>query len=140
MYKKIPILTILLIFSTLLLGSCSNNKKVAKVFKKKYRSVIVINKLNDPYIKECKLYTSEGAEISSKEKIDSENIIFENIDKESDMTTFKIILTDRFDLTYEKEFETNATGVTEVSIKETDREKRPKDILRLMNKKMNQLK
>jgi ribosomal protein S17E len=99
--------------------------------------------LNDPYIKECKLCTSEGTEISSKEKIDSKNIIFENFDKEkaySDITTFKIILTDRFDLTYEKEFETNKKGVTEVTIDDTNRTKQLNDIFRLMNKKINQLK
>lgn len=101
-------------------------KEVRGVYKKKYRSLIVVNNLSaGTVLQKIKLFTSDGIIITSKDLSLSnveDNIVLGNFDKKKlfkDNNSLKIVLETESSV-YEKLVETNPTSVTVVEISETD--------------------
>lgn len=140
----IPIIVISVVFG---IASCSDpknqtEKDIRIARSKSYRSVTVINKTPEKLVKECTLMTADGTPIVHQKEKKAENIVFLNFDPKQafkNETQFKIILTDRYDLKYEKEFTANNKGNTNVVVEESDQVKQPgnskKKIERILNRR-----
>lgn len=126
-------------------NACSNERKSIKEaekarLQKNNRSITVINKTDEKYIKKCILQTGSGTQIDFKDRESEINIVFRNFDPNGayrDETDFKITLIDRFGLHYEKIFSVKKNGNTDVEVTESDYAKRAGDALRIFNKQMN---
>lgn len=134
--------SVLLAIFCLAFAACDRNsaEKVAKARKKNYRSVTVINSLSEKLVKNCKLMTASGIQIAEQTEETYENIVFLNFDGASvykDESNFKIILTDRYGLKYEKLFTAAENGNTDVVIEEADYVKQSGDWKRKIEKKLN---
>ena len=84
--------------------------------------------------------TASGIQIAEQEKETYENIVFLNFDRKSvykDESNFKIILTDRYGLKYEKLFTAAEKGNTDVVIEEADYVKQSGDWKRKIEKMLN---
>ena len=130
----------------LLFVSCDRRthteKKVVEARNKDYRSVTIINNLTEKLIKECTLMTESGVMVKHIDKQTTDNIVFNNVDKNSDFkneTKFKIILIDRYGLKYEKTFIASTKGNTNVVINESNFVKQSffKDLKRKIEKAIN---
>ena len=113
---------------TNLIGTQNVNveKEVRDVYKKEYRSVIIVNNLSSgTKLQKVKLFTSDGVIITSKDlslRNDEDNIVLANFDKKklfNDISSFKVLL-ESSSSEYEKIFETKPMGVTVVEISEAD--------------------
>ena len=106
--------------------SVNVEKEVRDVYKKEYRSVIIVNNLSsETKLQTVKLFTSDGVIITSKDlslRNDEDNIVLPNFDKKklfNDINSFKVVL-ESSSSEYEKIFETKPMGVTVVEISEAD--------------------
>ena len=98
-------------------------KEVAEVRTKEYRSLTIINKIEETLISECILTTAQGVLVARQEKLTEKNIVFANFDSKSAFKNekdFKITLIDRYGLKYEKIFKAKEEGNTDVVIDEKD--------------------
>lgn len=134
--------SVLLAIFCLAFTACDRNsaEKAATARNKNYRSVTVINNLSEKLVKNCKLMTASGIQIAEQEKETYENIVFLNFDRKSvykDESNFKIILTDRYGLKYEKLFTATENGNTDVVIEEADYVKQSGDWKRKIEKMLN---
>ncbi len=134
--------SVLLAIFCLAFAACDRNsaEKAATARNKNYRSVTVINSLSEKLVKNCKLMTASGIQIAEQEKETYENIVFLNFDRKSvykDESNFKIILTDRYGLKYEKLFTAAEKGNTDVVIEEADYVKQSGDWKRKIEKMLN---
>ncbi len=94
-------------------------KEVAEVRTKEYRSLTIINKIEETLISECILTTAQGVLVARQEKLTEKNIVFANFDSKSAFKNekdFKITLIDRYGLKYEKTFKAKEEGNTDVVI------------------------
>lgn len=107
---------------------------------KSYRSVTVINKTPEKLVKECTLMTADGMLIVHQKEKKAENIVFVNFDPKQvfkNETQFKIILTDRYGLKYEKEFTANNEGNTNVVVEKSDQVKQSGNIKKKIEQILN---
>ena len=117
-------------------------KQVSEVRQKEYRSVTVINKLNNPFARSCVLENKDGVMIGEEKKdVNVSNIVFKNFDENGafeNESEFRIILIDRYDMKYMKVFTANSEGNTDVVISESDQVKQSGDWIRGIEKWLNE--
>lgn len=101
-------------------------KEVRDVYKKEYRSLIIVNNLSsETKLQKVKLFTSDGVIITSKDlslRNEEDNIVLANFDKKKlfkDINNLKLVL-ESDSSEYEKIFETKTIGVTVIEISEAD--------------------
>lgn len=101
-------------------------KEVRDVYKKEYRSLIIVNNLSsETKLQKVKLFTSDGVIITSKDlslRNEEDNIVLANFDKKKlfkDINKLKLVL-ESDSSEYEKIFETKTIGVTVIEISEAD--------------------